>query len=228
MDESKLIFYTGVPGCKWSATAHILTHNTKFPINTSDYTEDRVYTHSDVNVSHYGAYWGPGNGLGEKFDNLSALSKDEILAEIDKPYADKNWDQYRLVKCHHFTSQLDVIKEMFPSSKIMVVLRPDLICFRSWLGAGGFEGITYPNYTTFYKNKETLEQKIEEENHAAKDFIHRHDLDIHVVREKYWKTYWGIERSTEELDRYIRSIEMRQTRNGARWNYDVLTAHYNF
>lgn len=228
IDESKLIFYTGAPGSKWSATAHLLTLNKKIKINTSDYSQDRIYTHSDIGISHLGAYWGPGNGMGEKFDNLSQLSKEEILFEIDKPYTDKNWNEYRLIKCHHFSSQLNYIKETFPSSKIIIILRPDIQCFKGWLGAGGFDGITYPDYKTFYKNKEILEKKIEEENDAAKNFINSNNLDIHTIREKFWKDTWSIDRNTEDIDRYMRSIEMRQTRGITRWNFDTTMSLYNF
>lgn len=228
VDESKLIFYTGAPGSKWSATAHLISMNNKYPINTSDYSKDRVYTHSDIGISHLGAYWGPGNGIGEGFHELSSMSDEEIFAEIEKPYKDKNWDQYRLIKCHHFSSQLDHIAERFPKSKILIVLRPDLICFKGWLSAGGFDGITYPDYKTFYKNKETIEKKIDEENQAARDFIYRRNLDINVIREKYWKDTWEIIRDTEEKDRYMRSIEMRQTHGIPRWNFDTTITHYNF
>jgi hypothetical protein len=228
IDESKLIFFTGAPGCKWSATSHIITHNSKYPINTSDYSENRVYTHSDIDISHYGAYWGPGNGIGENFHKLSKMSKEEIIEEIDKPYLDKSWEKYRIIKCHHFSLNLNFIKETFPKSKILIVLRPDFLCFKGWLSAGGFEGITYPNYTKYYKNKEILDQKIQEENAAARDFIHKYNLDLNVVREKYWKEWWGIKPSTPELERYIRSIESRQDKKGARFNYDVLIADYNF
>ena len=72
MDESKLIFYTGAPGSKWSATAHLITMNKKYPINTSDYSAERTYTHVQRDVSHLGAYWGPGNDIGENFHQLSS------------------------------------------------------------------------------------------------------------------------------------------------------------
>jgi hypothetical protein len=228
IDESKLIFYTGAPGSKWSAAAHLITKNTKYKINTSDYREDRFYKHEDVGVAHHGAYWGPGNGVGENFHRLSELTKEEILKEIDSPYEDNNWEQYRLIKCHHFSMHLDFIKDTFPKSKILVILRPDLQCFKGWIGAGGFEGITYPNYTVYYKDKETIEKKIEEENNSAKTFIHNHNLDLHVIREKYWKEFWGISRDSEETDTYMKSIEMRQSRGKIRWNFDALIAHYNF
>lgn len=228
VDESKIIFYTGAPGSKWSATAHLISANKRYPINISDYDASRYYFHNDVGVAHNGAYWGPGNGVGENFHQLNTLSKQEIIDEIERPYKDNNWDQYRIIKCHHFSSQLEYIKETFPTSKILIVLRPDMQCIRGWLGAGGFEKITYPDYKTFYKDRENLERLVRLENTSAKEFIHNNDLDIQVIREKYWREFWGIERNTEEIDRYMRSIEMRQTRGISHLNYDTLISHYNF
>ncbi len=98
MDESKLIFFTGAPGSKWSATAHILSHNKKMPINTSDYSDSRVYTHPVPGVSHLGAYWGPGFEFGNKFDKIDKLSKDEIINEIEKPYKDNSYSKFRIIK----------------------------------------------------------------------------------------------------------------------------------
>lgn len=228
MDESKLIFYTGAPGSKWSAVAHLLSMNNRYSINTSDYSEDKVYTHGFNNISHLGAYWGPGNGIGENFHQLSSMSKDQILYEIDKPYKDKNQEQYRLIKCHHFGPQLDYITEIFPTSKIIIVLRPDLLCFRGWIYAGGFEKITYPDYHTFYKNKEILEKKIQEENFHARDFIYRKQLAMHVVTQQYWKEIWNIDLDTKEKNRYIRSIDTNESGGISRWNFDTTISHYNF
>lgn len=67
IDESKLIFFTGAPGSKWSAVAHLLALSGRYNINISDYNDDRVYTHPGPKISHLGSYWGPGFGVGEKF-----------------------------------------------------------------------------------------------------------------------------------------------------------------
>lgn len=228
-DESKLIFLTGAPGCKWSATAHIITHNPIYPINTSDYNENRCYIHSDLNIGHFGAYWGPGNGIGENFHQLSNLSKEEIIEEIDKPYADKSWEKFRIIKCHHFSLHLDFIKETFSKSKILIVLRNDAICYHGWNAAGGFEKITYPNYSVYYKNKEILYEKIIIENAAAKNFINKNDLSLNIIRRKYWKDFWNITDTNNEVDIYMDSIETRLLNNGERvLNYDVVIADYNF
>lgn len=222
MDESKLIFFTGAPGSKWSATAHILSHNKILPINTSDYADDRVYAHPSPswNVKHLGAYWGPGFGWGEKFDKIDQLSKDEIIAEIDKPYADKRWDKYRIVKCHQFANNLDFIRETFPESKIMIVLRPNAVCANAWIDAGGWN-ITYPVYKPYYKDNDTLRVKVSEELQNAKGFITQHNLEMQVITDSYWLNRWGIEKNTPELELYMNSI----TRSPKDiWHYDTTVA----
>lgn len=224
-DESKLIFYTGAPGSKWSVASHIIAHNTKYPINKSDYREDRIFQHSTVNICHYGAYFGPGNEFGKQFDNISLMSKNDIINQIDLAYSDKSWDKYRIVKCHHFSLNLEFIKETFPSSKIIIVLRPDTLCYQSWVSAGGFEKISYPNYLSYYKNLKILEEKIIEENESSRNFIDKYNLNLHVVRKKYWNEYWNLKLDTEELQRYSDSLEKGI---GERFRYDTLTAHYNF
>ena len=224
MDESKLIFFTGAPGSKWSATAHVLSHNKIMPINTSDYAEDRIYTHPNPQVSHQGAYWGPGFNWGENFHKINEMSKEDILAEIEKPYADKNWDEYRIIKCHQFALNLDWIKENFPSSKIMIVLRPNRVCSEGWLTAGGWD-ITYPNYRPYYKDDATFKKLALQELQAAKTFIDKHDLEMKVVTHHYWRERWGITRETEELELYMNSLE--KSPNG-KWHYDVTVAEYNF
>ena len=220
MDESKLIFFTGAPGSKWSAFAHILSHNNILPINTSDYANDRIYTHPVPNVSHLGAYWGPGFRWGENFHRINELSKDEIIAEIDKPYSDKNWEQYRIIKCHQFSLNLDWIKENFPTSKIMIVLRPNSVCANAWISAGGWD-ITYPTYQSYYKNDDTLREKTLTELQAAKTFINKHNIDMSVVTQRYWYHRWGIEKNTTELELYMNSIE--RSPKGI-WHYDTTVA----
>ena len=226
MDESKLIFFTGAPGSKWSATAHILSHNKKMPINTSDYADDRVYTHPTPNwqVSHLGAYWGPGFRWGEQFHKINEMSKEDILAEIEKPYADNNWGEYRIIKCHQFALNLDWIKENFPTSKIMIVLRANSTCIDGWIDAGGLN-IKYPDYVPYYKNNDELRKLATEELQKAKTFINENNLDLHVVTSKYWKNRWGIQKDTDELKLYMDSIEQSPT---GKWHYDVIVAEYNF
>jgi hypothetical protein len=228
IDEEKIIFFTGAPGSKWSAVAYLLSQNPNFPINISDHSPDRIYTHPRPKVSHLGAYWGPGFEFGHNFHKLNELDKDEIISEIEKPYTDNNWDQYRLIKCHQFSLNLDFIKHTFPKSKIVIVLRPDDICLHSWVGAGGFEGITYPDYNFYYKNNTLMQEKIIEENQSSKQFIADNNLEIHGVTRSYLKKYWNITSTNQEIEKYINSIEHKKVKDQVVFLYDILIATYNF
>ena len=220
MDESKLIFFTGAPGSKWSATAHILSHSQKINVNTSDYTEERKYTHPVPGVSHLGAYWGPGFEFGNNFDKLDTLSKEEIILEIEKPYADKNWQQHRIIKCHQFANNLDFIKDTFPQSKIIIVLRPNGVCANAWIEAGGWD-ITYPVYKPYYQNNDNMRAKVLEELQNAKTFITKHNLKMNVITDDYWMDHWGIAKNTPELELYMNSIV--RSPKGV-WHYDTTIA----
>ena len=220
MDESKLIFFTGAPGSKWSATAHILSHSQRISVNTSDYTSERKYTHPIPGVSHLGAYWGPGFEFGNNFDQINNLTKDEIITEIEKPYSDKNWEQYRIVKCHQFANNLDFIKETFPLSKIIIVLRPNSVCANAWIDAGGWD-ITYPVYKPYYKDDATMRAKVAEELQNAKTFITKHQIKMDVITDNYWMDNWGIAKNTPELELYMNSIV--RSPKGV-WHYDTTIA----
>ena len=232
IDESKIIFFTGAPGSKWSAISHLLTKNTYNPINTSDYNNtSRYYLHKKYATAHQGAYWGPGFELGKNFHRIDKISKQEVFDEIDAAYTDKSWDKYRIVKCHQFALNLDYIKETFPLSKIAIVFRPWLQCEQGWVdAAGGFDTITYPNYTPYYKDIPTIKQKIFEEVNAAGSFIQRNikNLEFDLVHEKYWKSRWGIERNTEDIDNYMKSVESRTIHHKTSYNFDISLALYNF
>ena len=233
-DESKLIFFTGAPGSKWSAVSNVLSKNEIMPINVSDHRDDRVYTHTRTPIQHLGAYWGPGNECGEKFDQLDTLSKEEIISEIDKAYADKSWDKYRIIKSHHFSLQLDYIKETFPLAKIFLVLRTEIKCFKGWKGAGGFESIDYPDYHTYYRDYDRLREKIQDEVRSANNFVGENNLRLHVCDRYYWKERWGVESKQEFdfLELYISSLERSQPkeRNNftGRYVFDINVSEYNF
>jgi hypothetical protein len=237
IDESKIIFFTGAPGSKWSAIAHLLALSGRYNINISDYNDDRVYEHPGPKISHLGAYWGPGFGVGEKFNRINTLSKEDIYAQIETPYEDKNWKQHRIIKCHQFSLNLDWIKENFPTSKIAIVLRPDITCKEQWLYAGGFDGISYPNYNSYYKNEEVLEQKIAQENSASRKFIAENNLELHTITRPFLSKHWYLESVPEEnlnvtpvneVERYIISILRAKGNSGPEWLLDTSIAMYNF
>jgi len=233
-DESKLIFFTGAPGSKWSAVSNIISKNKIMPINTSDHRDDRVYTHTRTPIQHLGAYWGPGNEYGKQFDQLNTLSKEEIISDIDAAYTDKSWDKHRIVKSHHFSLQLDYIKDTFPLAKIFLVLRTEVKCFRGWKGAGGFESIKYPDYHTYYRDYDRLKLKINEEVRSANNFVGDNNLRINVCDKYYWKDRWDLAPNEEHdfLDLYISSLERNQPkeRNNftGRYVFDINISEYNF
>lgn len=238
-DESKIIFFTGAPGSKWSAVSHILGFNNLCPINKSDYREDRFYEHPYPNppMAHQGAYWGPGFGLGENFHNISQLTKEEILSQIDEAYTDKSWEKYRIVKCHQFANNLEWIKENFPKSKILIVYRTEKYSVTDWQRSGW--NITYPNYVPYYKNDDILAREVIRECQAAKKFIHKYDLKVDVALPRYWRERWNVEKSTEELKFYIETLvgpdllvdpitNKVYPEPKKWWQCDILIAEYNF
>ena len=85
------------------------------------------------------------------------------------------------------------------------------------------------NPSVYYKNEKVLYEKIILENAWAKQFIDKHDLNLNVVRKKYWKDFWNISSKNEELETYMDSIGTRPLENGKKIiNYDVLISDYNF
>ncbi len=233
-DESKLIFFTGAPGSKWSAVSNLISKNKIMPINITDHRADRTYTHTRTPIKHLGAYWGPGNEHGKSFDQLDLLSKEEIISEIDAAYTDKSWDKHRIVKCHHFSLQLDYIKETFPLAKIFLVLRTEFKSFKGWKGAGGFESIKYPDYHTYYRDYDRLRVKIHDEVKSANNFVGENNLRLNVCDRFYWKERWGVESKKEYdwFDMYISSLEKNQpkVKNNfeSRYVFDINVCEYNF
>lgn len=227
-DESKLIFFTGAPGSKWSSVSHLLTKNTRYPINYSDYHPSRCHVHSN-GIAHQGAYWGPGNGIGENFHRLYRMSKEEIIQEIDRAYEDKSWDKYRIIKCHQFSLNLEYIKETFPTSKIIMVMRNNRSCYNAWMYTGGFDAIKFPNYSVYYKNPEQLAKHIRKENEEIGNFVSKYDLDMYVVYRKYFRDFWNLDVSDRETAHYLETLETIPDENRGRstYTFEISIAHYN-
>jgi hypothetical protein len=153
------IFFTGVPGSRWSGIAQTLESLKGF--NTSDRTPTREYTHS-----HYGGHKGAYFGQGMEYESY-----------LDPRYIDTAWldnTGTKLVKSHDWADKLQTIHEVFPTDWIMLVYRPDMASYAWWHQAGGFN-IDYPNYAA-YKNSETMLGKIAEQNANILKFAHTHDL----------------------------------------------------
>jgi hypothetical protein len=157
MNLPNRIFFTGVPGSKWSSIAQ--TIETLPGMNTTDRTPEREYNHNQYS-GHKGAYF----GYGMEFEaNLS--------------YVDQAWSEpnagCKLVKSHEWAYQLNNI----PGDWIMLVYRPELVSNAWWHEAGGFN-ITYPNYE-YYIDSATMLYEIQKQNAAILEFAYDKNLTWH-------------------------------------------------
>jgi len=147
------IFFTGVPGSRWSGIAQVLE---SMPgMNTSDRTPNRNYTHHTY-TGHVGAYF----GRQMEFDALA-----------DADYVDQAWTEpggCKLVKSHDWAYNLDYIKQHCTDSWIMMVYRPDMSSYAWWHEAGGFQ-IKYPCYDA-YKDSVGMMNEIMAQNKAILEF----------------------------------------------------------
>ena len=164
------IFFTGVPGSRWSGIAQTLEQLEGF--NTSDRTTEREYSHNQYS-GHRGAYFGKGMEL------------EPVLSSI---YIDSAWTQSggtRIVKSHDWAYNLTEVKSKFPNDWIMLVYRPDMISYAWWHEAGGFN-IKYPSYTA-YKDSTTMLGEIAKQNNNILEFAYENDLIWNYFTSKWIK-----------------------------------------
>ena len=181
-DGHDLIFAAGAPGSKWSRVLSILAHHKD--INSSDKEkfptyQTKVNFHGqEKNVGmHSSAYFGPGHGIGEFFDNLSSCTKEQFLEEIKKAF--DNFDQgYKIIKSHWFSYNLDWLKENFPKAKIIMVYNGDAEAFKWWHLVGGWN-IKFPYYD-WYGTDEKLYKHIKIENRLIFDFMRKNKLSFQI------------------------------------------------
>jgi hypothetical protein len=153
MKLPRRIFFTGVPGSRWSGIAQTL--ETMSGMNTSDRTPDREYDHHSY-TGHKGAYFGP---------------EMEFEPILDGDYIDQAWlkpEGCKLVKSHEWSYYLGEIREKFPHDSIMMIYRPDMVSYAWWHEAGGFQ-IQYPNYSA-YKNSGNMLSEIMKQNSCILEF----------------------------------------------------------
>jgi hypothetical protein len=146
------IFFTGVPGSRWSGIAQII--ETIPGMNTSDRTPERSYVHHSY-TGHKGAYFGRGM---------------EFSTILDPEYINTAWTEpggCKLVKSHDWAYKLDQIS-MIEDVWIMLVYRPDMSSYAWWHEAGGFQ-IKYPCYDA-YKDSQGMLSEITAQNKAILEF----------------------------------------------------------
>jgi hypothetical protein len=168
------MFFTGVPGSRWSGIAQTLERLDGF--NISDRTPEREYNHNQYG-GHRGAYFGQGM---------------ELEAYLEENYIDQAWSTAggtRIVKSHDWAYKLDLVRERFPNDWIMLVYRPDMASYAWWYEAGGFN-IKYPNYTA-YKDSTTMLGEIAKQNNSILQFAQQHDLTWSYFTPKWIKKNFG-------------------------------------
>lgn len=160
MNLPQRIFFTGVPGSRWSGIAQQLESIPGF--DTSDRTYERTYIHGGF-TGHKGSYFG---------------RMMEFEAKLDATYLTSAWSSNssgtRLIKSHDWAYSLDRIKSTFPNDWIILVYRDDMASFNWWKQAGGFN-IKYPSYDA-YKNDEVMMREISWQNQAIKRFAKEQNL----------------------------------------------------
>lgn len=174
------IFFTGVPGSRWSGIAQEIESAGEF--DTSDRTPDRNYSHSDFS-GHIGVYFGTGM---EFPADLSTIN-------LDLPYTGTGC---KLHKSHEWAYKLHCITAAYPQDWITLVYRANDASFAWWLQAGGWD-IDYPNYD-WYKDNNTMQNKIAEQNQLILEFAQQHKLDWiqhHKHADVFITTYKGTHES---------------------------------
>ena len=141
----KRIFFTGVPGSRWSGIAQIIE---SIPgVNTSDRTPERTYEHHSY-TGHKGAYFG------------WRMEFDPVISWVGAGHIDQAWTEPGgccLVKSHQWPDKFDEIKRHYPNDWIMLVYRPDMASFAWWHEAGGFQ-IKYPSYKWYQDEADMLHE----------------------------------------------------------------------
>ena len=150
----KYILATGAPGSKWSSVIKNIYWSPD--IDQSDYSFKRTYWHDadtpgTLQLMHIGAYWDPG-----------------------MEYEPDDWDTpfsgigtHRIIKSHVFAHRLNNLKTRgYP---IIMVYRNDYECLEWWKACGEFN-ITYPDYSSYYKNLQNMWLEIQNQNRDILQF----------------------------------------------------------
>ena len=180
------IFFTGVPGSRWSGIAQVLESLDGF--NTSDRTPERDYTHHEF-TGHKGAYFGQGMELEPWLHSQ----------HIDTAHTDLSGT--RLIKSHDWAYKLSEIEQTFPKDWIMVVYRPDLASYAWWHEAGGFQ-IKYPCYDA-YKDSTNMLSEITKQNKAILEYAHGRNATWHYFNEQWVADTFG---QSVKLDKVFTDI----------------------
>jgi len=171
----KYIFIAGVPGSKWSSVTKNIYYSSS--IDRSDYKDERTYWHDapgTLELMHLGVYWDPGMEYGDWFDNIDQHSREECEIEFDRPFTG---DGIRIIKSHVFCNHLEFIQKTWPDCPIVLVYRKDDSALGWWVKCGHFD-ITYPDYSSYYKNLKHMSHVIADQNYNLLKWWHENKQNI--------------------------------------------------
>lgn len=168
------LFFTGVPGSRWSGIAQLIESTGGF--DTTDRTPEREYTHAEFS-GHVGAYFGTGMEFPAELDK----------ANIDAPFSGTGC---KLIKSHEWHNQLDAISEQYPEDWILIVQRPIERSLNWWIEAGGFD-ITYPDYS-HYQNVQGMIKAMHTADKDYKQFAKDRGLEWQKFSQEWLEANFGV------------------------------------
>ena len=169
----KYLFVAGAPGSKWSSVVKNIYWSPDF--DQTDYSDERTYYHDatgEMLLMHLGAYFDPDMEFGSSWRNFTQQSKQDLEAEFDGPFSGNG---IRIIKSHIFCHHLDFLHHTWPECPIILVERPDDACLGWWVRCGEF-GITYPDYSGYYKNLQQMSKIIDNQNRDLRNYVSRCNL----------------------------------------------------
>ena len=172
----ELIFFTGVPGSRWSGIAQEIKQDPAY--DTTDRAPHRIYRHGEFS-GHKDAYF----GTGMEFD--CSLFASNL-------YAPFSGTGTKLLMSHEWPYYFSDIQYQYPDAWIQLIYRADKPSLDWWLQAGGFT-ITYPNYE-WYENIDIMWKRICEQNQLILDFAQKYKLQWtqhHIHSDIFVTTYKG-------------------------------------
>jgi hypothetical protein len=177
--NKNLVWFTGAPGSKWSGTANVLQSIPHLNFNITDRSPEREYQHIGPNelskgITHTGAYFGPGHGIGEDWDYFTNLNPVGVETQILKEWKDPSSGKL-LVKSHFLSHHLNCLANTWKDNTIIMVLRSDNKCEGGWFSAGGWN-ISYPDYRPYYKDDDTMKRMIKEHNQLMSEFCDQNNV----------------------------------------------------
>ena len=179
MNLPNRLFFTGVPGSRWSGIAQALEASSAF--NISDRTDTRRYEHGSFS-GHQGAYFGKGMEFEPVLDDVY----------LDTPWKDPKIGT-KIIKSHDWAYKLLEVERFARASGdwLMLIHRDADSSYDWWVNAGGFD-IKYPSYHE-YENLAFMRTQIELQTSLIEKFIHDRHLVLSEFNSDWVKLNFGID-----------------------------------